>query len=170
VIDEIKSHLEHACPATVSCADILALASRDAVSLLGGPAWNVQLGRKDSRGADRDAAANNLPSPHANRTSLIAAFAEHGLDARDMAALSGAHCRLGAVHPVQGPRVRPGGGWRRRHRPLLRGAPPADVPGQRRRCRGAVRRANTDGFDNAYYKELVARRGLLTSDQELYGL
>jgi peroxidase len=100
VIDEIKSHLEHACPATVSCADILALASRDAVSLLGGPAWNVQLGRKDSRGADRDAAANNLPSPHANRTSLIAAFAEHGLDARDMAALSGAHT-VGSARCIQ---------------------------------------------------------------------
>ena len=24
-------------------------------------------------------------------------------------------------------------------------------------------------FDNAYYRDLVARRGLLTSDQELYG-
>ena len=24
-------------------------------------------------------------------------------------------------------------------------------------------------FDNSYYKDLIARRGLLTSDQELYG-
>ncbi|KAJ8464880.1 hypothetical protein OPV22_027432 [Ensete ventricosum] len=49
VIDSIKAQVEASCRAVVSCADILALAARDGVNLLGGPSWAVALGRRDAR-------------------------------------------------------------------------------------------------------------------------
>ncbi|EEF31067.1 peroxidase, putative [Ricinus communis] len=52
VIDSIKTQLETSCPGVVSCADILAVAARDSVVALGGPNWNVQLGRRDSATAN----------------------------------------------------------------------------------------------------------------------
>ncbi|PUZ60531.1 hypothetical protein GQ55_4G138200 [Panicum hallii var. hallii] len=170
VIDEIKSHLEHPCPATVSCADILALASRDAVALLGGPTWNVQLGRKDSRGANKYAAEEkDLPSPTANLTELIAKFAEFGLDATDLVALSGAHTIGSARCHHYKERVYGYDGQGGAN------IDPSFAELRRQTCQaGDDARAPFDEqtpmrFDNAYYRDLVARRGLLTSDQELYG-
>ncbi|XP_037457247.1 peroxidase P7-like [Triticum dicoccoides] len=169
VIDEIKSVLEHDCPATVSCADVLALASRDAVAMLGGPAWSMPLGRMDSRTADRDA-ADNLPSPHDNYTSLVSTFRERGLDARDMTALSGAHTVGMASCVNYRARVYCSDGDTN--------IDPSFAETRRQSCPAGD---NEDGgmapfdeqtpmtFDNAYYKDLIARRGLLSSDQALYG-
>ncbi|CAN1240710.1 Peroxidase 4 [Linum grandiflorum] len=55
VIDDIKSAVEKACPGIVSCADVLAISARDSTVLLGGPTWNVKLGRRDSRTASQSA-------------------------------------------------------------------------------------------------------------------
>ncbi|KAG7012341.1 Peroxidase 7, partial [Cucurbita argyrosperma subsp. argyrosperma] len=47
VIDDIKAELEKKCPKTVSCADILTAAAREATILVGGPYWTVPYGRRD---------------------------------------------------------------------------------------------------------------------------
>ncbi|WOL09105.1 peroxidase P7 [Canna indica] len=91
VIDAIKSNVEAACPGTVSCADILALAARDGVVLLGGQTWTVPLGRRDATTASQSAANSNLASSASSLSQLISIFAAKGLNARDMTALSGAH-------------------------------------------------------------------------------
>ncbi|KAK5840634.1 hypothetical protein PVK06_009537 [Gossypium arboreum] len=89
VIDAIKSELESVCPQTVSCADILATAARDSVVISGGPSWEVEMGRKDSLGASKEAATNNIPGPNSTVPLLVAKFQNVGLSFNDMIVLSG---------------------------------------------------------------------------------
>ncbi|KAJ8485703.1 hypothetical protein OPV22_018188 [Ensete ventricosum] len=91
VIDEIKSALEKACPHTVSCADILALAARDSTVLAGGPYWDVPLGRRDSLGASIQGSNNNIPAPNNTFQTILTKFKLKGLDLVDLVALSGSH-------------------------------------------------------------------------------
>ena len=91
VIDRIKEVLESQCPGVVSCADILALAARDAVLLAWGPYYGVPLGRRDgTRSLDSDT-FTALPPPFFNTTSLIKLFGSHGFTVQDLVALSGGH-------------------------------------------------------------------------------
>ncbi|CAN6243704.1 unnamed protein product [Urochloa humidicola] len=169
-IDSVKYQVEAACPGVVSCADVLALAARDAVSLLGGPSWNVRLGRRDARAATRDAANANLPGPGSGLPALVAAFAAKGLSARDMTALSGAHTVGRARCATFRGRVNgaAGGGEaiNATYAAGLRGACPAG--GGADGALAPLDPGTPDVFDNGYFRALVQRRGLLHSDQELY--
>ncbi|XVE69818.1 hypothetical protein DITRI_Ditri10aG0022300 [Diplodiscus trichospermus] len=91
VIDEIKAKLEEACPQTVSCADILAMAARGSTVLSGGPSWELPVGRRDSKTASLSTSNNNIPPPNSTLQNLITLFQRQGLDEVDLVALSGAH-------------------------------------------------------------------------------
>ncbi|CAL5208949.1 unnamed protein product [Lathyrus oleraceus] len=92
VIDEIKDAIEAKCPKTVSCADILALAARDAVSAqFNKPMWEVLTGRRDGTVSKSSEALANIPGPNFNFTQLIQNFASKGLTLHDLVVLSGAH-------------------------------------------------------------------------------
>ncbi|XVF45190.1 hypothetical protein PTKIN_Ptkin02bG0185100 [Pterospermum kingtungense] len=91
VIDNIKADVERFCPSTVSCADILTLAAREAVVLAGGPMWPVLLGRRDGITASQQAANEQLPSPIEPLQNITAKFTSKGLDLKDVVVLSGAH-------------------------------------------------------------------------------
>ncbi|TKW37058.1 hypothetical protein SEVIR_1G023100v4 [Setaria viridis] len=168
VIDAAKSAVEAACPGAVSCADVLAIAARDAVSLLGGPSWNVRMGRRDARSASRDAANANLPGPGSGLPALVAAFKAKGLSARDMTALSGVHTVGRARCAEFRGRVNANAGEaiNATFAAGLRGACPA--AGGADGALAPLDPVTPDAFDNGYFRALVERRGLLHSDQELF--
>lgn len=88
MIDDIKAEIEKKCPQTVSCADILTAAARDATVLAGGPYWMVQYGRKDGL-VSLAKEAEEVPMGHESITSLIEFFQCKGLNVVDLAILSG---------------------------------------------------------------------------------
>ncbi|PWA89541.1 peroxidase 4 [Artemisia annua] len=210
VVDNIKSAVERACPGVVSCADILAITARDSVHILGGPYWNVKLGRRDSRTASQAAANNSIPPPTSSLSALISSFSRVGLSAKDMVALrdSRTASQAAANNSIPPPtsslsalissfsRV----GLSAKDMVALSGS---HTIGQARcttfRARiynetnnldasfGASRRSNCprasgsgdnnlapldvqtpNAFNNDYYKNLIAKKGLLHSDQQLF--
>ncbi|KAJ0054411.1 hypothetical protein Pint_02065 [Pistacia integerrima] len=97
VIDAVKSAIENKCPGVVSCADILAMVARDAVSMIHGPYWDVPTGRRDGRVSLASETIPNLPPSFANITLLKQMFAAKGLNVKDLAVLSGGHT-IGVSH------------------------------------------------------------------------
>ncbi|KAF7816210.1 peroxidase 4-like [Senna tora] len=168
VIDAIKSKVEAVCPGVVSCADIVAIAARDSVVILGGPDWKVKLGRRDSKTASL-AAANSgvIPPPTSTLSNLISRFQAHGLSAKDMVALSGAHTIGKARCTIFRARV---------HNET--NIDSSFAKARRKTCpstsgSGDNNLANLDfvtpnNFDNHYFKNLIAKKGLLHSDQVLF--
>ncbi|TVU33205.1 hypothetical protein EJB05_24995, partial [Eragrostis curvula] len=166
LVDTIKTQVEAACPGVVSCADILAIAVRDSVNLLGGPSWAVPLGRRDATFPNSTGAATDLPGPDSDLPALVAAFAAKGLGSRDLAALSGAHtvglarCARFRTRVYCDANVSPSFAAARQQ------ACPASGAGDD--VLAPLDALTPDEFDNGYYRNLVAGAGLLHSDQELF--
>ncbi|XP_047339873.1 probable peroxidase 26 [Impatiens glandulifera] len=95
IIDKIKQVIEERCPGIVSCADILNLATRDAIHLAGAPSYPVLLGRRD--GYSSQASWVDLPQPSISWEDGLAYFQSKGLDILDYVTLLGGHS-LGKTH------------------------------------------------------------------------
>ncbi|KAL3653420.1 hypothetical protein CASFOL_003101 [Castilleja foliolosa] len=169
VIDDIKKAVEDACPGVVSCADILALAAMQSVSLLGGPVWEVSIGRRDSKTAHFDEANNgSIPTPNSNLTNLINRFNQLNLTSTDLVALSGAHT-IGQAKCTS---------FRGR---IYNDTNIDSTFATQRKAQCAKASGKTDNntapldstpkkFDNQYFQDLAAQKGLLHSDQELFNI
>ncbi|GMH09073.1 hypothetical protein Nepgr_010913 [Nepenthes gracilis] len=97
IIDNAKARIEAICKGVVSCADILALAARDSVQMVGGFCYDVPTGRKDGRVSLAVETFANLPPPTADVNQLTQIFANKGLTQEEMVTLSGAHT-IGRSH------------------------------------------------------------------------
>ncbi|XP_026397446.1 peroxidase 27-like [Papaver somniferum] len=170
IIDAPKAAIEKVCPGVVSCADILALSARDSVAMIKGPWWNVPTGRRDGRVSTIGDAFIHLPPPFFNVTQLKASFSSKGLNAKDLAVLSGGHT-IGIANCA--------GFSQRLYNFTGKGDtdPTLDseyVPRLKSKCKpnDFVTTAEMDPgsfktFDSSYYKLVAKRRGLLTSDAAL---
>ncbi|KAM1552258.1 hypothetical protein ACFXTH_044409 [Malus domestica] len=90
VIEKAKSQLEAACQGVVSCADIVALAARDAIALAGGPAYEVGTGRRDGVVSNMSL-ADDMPDVSDSIQQLKAKFMRRGLTEKDLVLLTAAH-------------------------------------------------------------------------------
>lgn len=160
------------CRNKVSCADILALATRDVIVLAGGPSYTVELGRRDGRISTIASVQRKLPHPEFNLDQLNAMFASNGLTQRDMIALSGAHT-LGFSHCNRfskriynfSPKTPIDPTLNTQYALQLRQMCPLKVD--------PTIAINMDPttpriFDNAYFQNLRQGKGLFTSDQVLF--
>lgn len=125
----------------------------------------MDCGRRDARTANKSAAESQLPGPDFNLSTLISMFAAKGLSARDMTVLSGSHSIGQAQCTTFRNRIYKDANidatfaaTRRANFPTTGGnssLAPLDIQ-------------TANQFDKNYFQNLIARRGLLHSDQELF--
>ncbi|KAH7577183.1 hypothetical protein ACOSP7_002006 [Xanthoceras sorbifolium] len=163
-----KEAVEAACPGIVSCADILAIAARDVVVLARGPLFSVELGRRDGLISNKSQVQDNIPEPTFNLTQLTTLFARKNLSQFDMIALSGAHsigfshcsCFTNRLYPFVDPSLNYSYADELKEtcKNTIKGPEPV-----------VFMDPKTPGtLDNVYYQNLVAGKGLFTSDEVLY--
>ncbi|CAL4944534.1 unnamed protein product [Urochloa decumbens] len=166
-----KAAVEAACPDTVSCADVLALATRDAVAMSGGPFFPIELGRLDGLNSTASSVPGQLPQPNQTMNQLLAVFKAHGLNMSDLVALSAAHSvglahcskfsnRLYNYQPGQptDPTLNP------KYARFLESKCPDGGPDNL----VLLDQASPAELDNQYYRNLQDGGGLLGSDEVLY--
>ncbi|KNA11623.1 hypothetical protein SOVF_133580 [Spinacia oleracea] len=171
VIDDAKAKLEKACPHTVSCADVIAMAARDVVTMTGGPYWKVLKGRKDGR-LSKASDTTNLPPPFLNADQLIQTFANRGLGIKELVALSGAHT-LGFSHCASFVA-------RVHNFSTIHETDPSMNAEFASMLKKKCSRSNNNGdagqfldstasrFDNDYYRQIIAGKGVFGTDQVMY--
>lgn len=132
---------------------------------LGGPSWTVPLGRRDATTASLSAANAEIPSPFSDLPTLTTAFAAKGLSTRDLTVLSGGHtigqaqCQFFRARIFNATNIDANFAASRRSICPSSGGDTNLAP---------LESLTPLRFDNNYFSELVAHRGLLVSDQVLF--
>ncbi|KAF7819233.1 peroxidase 44-like [Senna tora] len=167
VIDEIKKALEKACPRTVSCADIITLATRDSVALAGGPKYEVSTGRLDGLLSDPNLV--NLPGPSSTVSEALQFFTAKGMTLNEMVTLLGAHT-VGFAHCSFFQDRLSSFGTRDPTMDLALDTQLGRECGTGRNDPTVFLDQNVNSsfvFDNDFYNQIINKRGVLFIDQQL---
>ncbi|XP_058205448.1 peroxidase 44-like [Rhododendron vialii] len=172
IVDKAKKKLEAKCPGIVSCADIIALATRDSVFLSGGLNYSVPTGRRD--GLISNPNLVNLPGPTVSVSQALQFFVSKGLNLFDLVVLLGAHT-VGIAHcgffqdrlfDFQGTRNRDPTMNRALWLKLF-GICGTQVLPLLEEPTAFLDQTTPFTIDNKYYRDIRKRRGILQIDQEL---
>lgn len=171
-IARVKTALELACPGVVSCADILAVAARDLVKMVGGPFYNITLGRKDSLVSRASDVAGHIATPNMTLTQIISMFADKGYNVQETVVLMGAHT-IGFTHCSEFADRIFNFSLTSQVDPALN---PKYAEGLRKLCANYKKEIGMSAFndpmtpskfDNMYYRNLQRGLGLLALDQAM---
>ncbi|XP_068647644.1 peroxidase 18-like isoform X3 [Aristolochia californica] len=172
-VEGIKRLLEIFCPGTVSCADVLALAARDAVEMTGGPSVKIPLGRRDGRVSAVSNVRINMVDTSFTLDQMAQTFSSKGLSVDDLVTLSGAHT-IGVAHcSAFSERFKEDSqGKLTLIDPSLNESYAAEL---RRECPAGASSSTivsndpetSHVFDNQYYRNLLVGKGLFQSDSAL---
>ncbi|KAG6399982.1 hypothetical protein SASPL_141470 [Salvia splendens] len=172
VVIRAKTRLELECPGVVSCSDVLAEATRDLITMVGGPFYPVPLGRLDSHEPHASKIEGHIATPNMSLTKIIDMFSAKGFSVQEMVALSGAHT-VGFSHCSEFANRIFNFSATEDHDPTMN---PDYVDGLRKLCvnyktdptMAAFNDPMSPGkFDNTYFVNLQNGLGLLASDQIL---
>ncbi|VAI85104.1 unnamed protein product [Triticum turgidum subsp. durum] len=139
---------------------------------VGGPYWDVPVGRLDSKEASLDLANKDIPTAEQGLLTLISKFWEKGLDATDMVALVGSHTIGFARCANFRDRIYGDFEMTSKYNPAsatylskLKEICPLDGGDDNI---SAMDSHTSATFDNAYFETLIKGEGLLNSDQEMW--
>ncbi|OIT06734.1 PREDICTED: peroxidase 43-like [Nicotiana attenuata] len=171
VIERAKAQVEAMCPGVVSCADIVALAARDAVVLANGPSYEVETGRRDGVISNLSL-AENMPDVSDSIQILKAKFLDKGLSEKDLVVLSAAHTIGTTACFFMTKRLYnffPGGGSDPSINPSLLPELMATCPQNGNvNVRLPIDQGSSDAFDNQILKNIRSGFAVLRSDASLY--
>ncbi|GLT86386.1 hypothetical protein SLE2022_045280 [Rubroshorea leprosula] len=91
LVTRAKTAIELECPGIVSCSDILAVATRNLITMVGGPRYDIRLGRKDSLVSLISNVNGHLATAEMSVDQIIPLFAANGFSIQETVALMGAH-------------------------------------------------------------------------------
>ncbi|KAF6150460.1 hypothetical protein GIB67_030261 [Kingdonia uniflora] len=168
-VDTIKTALESECPKKVSCADIVALSSREGVKMvtlaalsffrlflvpntkiyelclqLGGPQFSMKTGRRDSRQSHAALVNNMIPNHNDSVSFVLSRFQSIGVDVEGAVAL---------LDPT--------------HAEYLKGRCPTSNPDPNAVLYARIDLETPMTIDNMYYKNILKHKALLSIDQQL---